>query len=656
MKDILKSQSGNIAIAMLLVVIGAMSGVSISSMAVRDTVAAQAELESIQCLHFLRAETYRGQAYLEVAAKTDPNLTGGIRTALRTIPMEGSHFAKTYTMQSQVFRRYTETDAIIVDVGGELHGSVTGASLTEYGIKSLVETKTGIGYVTFGSGNKTLTRKYSELTLLQDTGPVFMYFTDTEVSPNDENVYFYGYDVINGPVHSNTDIKMKQAGGDPTSPYYNSGWPTFLALVTTSGEIVSTPANYTEETVFQGGLIEHYDNYEYPTSMSAIRTYGRNIGGLNHDEDKIIMVDVDGYNVEGWVGTLTTVRRQRKLWPNYPYGYPYALGSEIAINNFTIRDTTWAPLSGVTARNGQSIWAACKLWIQGDFQGFQTWASSDSMLLIGNITYPGTTMGNSPVGNRRDMLGLVSEESIVVKYAHYDPGDSLRYYNNLCADSATDNGIWIYAAMAALGKDVNNRYGDGVFTFEYQHPHGSIPAVKINLPNDVPDAGPILFDWIDLHRNYWPQTTAHAWPSWLDYPWYNPIWPEARPYLERGTINIWGGVNQRRRGYVHRNYYDNEYPSGGVWNPPIDYCGATSSPANAFTIPLFPNPAISVTLQTRHWPGAVGSGVGYKKNYNYDTRMYKTKPPDWPEFKKQGERLPLEQGSWLLKKPPRALI
>ncbi len=69
MINILKSESGNIAIAMLLVVIGAMSGLTMSSIAFRDTMATMAELEDIQCIHFLRTEASRGEAYLKVAAK-----------------------------------------------------------------------------------------------------------------------------------------------------------------------------------------------------------------------------------------------------------------------------------------------------------------------------------------------------------------------------------------------------------------------------------------------------------------------------------------------------------------------------------------------------------------------------------------------------------
>jgi hypothetical protein len=125
----------------------------------------------------------------------------------------------------------------------------------------------------------------------------------------------------------------------------------------------------------------------------------------------------------------------------------------------------------------------------------------------------------------------------------------------------------------------------------------------------------------------------------------------------RGTINIWGGVNQRRRGFVRRNYINqpNNNPLF-IWDVPTDKCGGTSAP-NATTVQLYQNPNVFVTLQGRNYPGANSSAqVGYAKNYNYDTRMYKRKPPDWPEFKKQGEKLPMEQGNWLLKRPPRSLV
>ena len=650
-KNILGNASGNIAIAMLLVITGAMSGITMAGLAFRDTMATMSEMEDIQCVHFLRTEADRGAAYLEIAAKKDPDIIGGIRTPERRIGMSGSDFKKTYIMQSLVNKEKEESDVAVAEVGGHLEASGTGASISYYQVRSLVEGKTGTSDVYYGRKNLSLTRKYGELTLVQDTGPVFMYFTDSELSPNDENVYFYGYDVINGPVHSNTDIRIKQAGGGN-----NDNWPTFLALVTTSGEVISTPETYPEDTVFQGGLIEHYEGYEFPENMNEIKSYGTRIGS-GFSDDRIVMIEINDYNVNGWVGEISHRRAQVPLYPNYPMGYPYPPGSETAINRFPTTDTLWVPLSSVNAHNNRAYWVDSKLWIKGTIRGFQTWASTDTMWLIGDLLYNSTPRGASPETNNRDMLGLVSEKSIIVKYAYMNPEDSVRVHCNMGADAATPvGGIWIYAAMAALGKGKDNRYEDGVFTYEYQHPHGSIPAVKFNPSTDNPDVGPIVFDMIDLHRHYWPQSSAHLWPPELDFPWYNPIWPEANPYCERGTISIWGGINQRRRGYVHRNYYDYEYPSGGLWKPEIDFCGATSVINNPITVQLFQNPPVAVTLYTRHFNGAQGTGTGYKKNYNYDSRMYHTKPPCWPYFKKQGQRLPLEQGSWYLKRPPNALI
>ena len=103
MINILKSESGNIAIAMLLVVIGAMSGLTLSSIAFRDTMATMAELEDIQCIHFLRTEASRGEAYLKVAAKRDPETVGGVRTPERRIGMRGSDFKKTDVKELQQY-------------------------------------------------------------------------------------------------------------------------------------------------------------------------------------------------------------------------------------------------------------------------------------------------------------------------------------------------------------------------------------------------------------------------------------------------------------------------------------------------------------------------------------------------------------------------
>ncbi|MDY0151286.1 MAG: hypothetical protein RBS43_03335 [Candidatus Cloacimonas sp.] len=647
MIKILKNEGGNIALAMLLAVVGMMSGLSIASMSLRDTIASQAELESIQGLHLLRAETFRGQSFLETAAKVDPGLGGGLRTPLREVPITGSNFAKTYTMQSQITRTKVESEGLGISLESGQDISVsTGAGENQYLVRSLIETKTGVGQVAYFSNNKSIVRKYSELTVIQNTGPIFMYFSDNEASPNGTNVYFYGYDVINGPLHSNTDIRMKKLGGGD-----NQGWPTFMAQVTTCGEVISEPAQYPRDQVFRGGLIENFSNYEFPTSMQNVRLNGTLVGPASYDPKRIVMVDVDNRGYGGFIGDVGIPRRVfADVWPDYPY-HPYSADTPPSYrNNFMVSDTTWSVLGGGSC-GGRSNFVNSKLWLKGTFGGFQTWGAADTLYLIGDILLNGTPSPQNPYPqNRSDMVGIISEKSILIKYGYRDPQDSLRIHTNMGSDS-NQGGIWIYAALAALGDGNGNSHYDGVFTFEYQHPHGSVTSQLLT----VPDGEPIVLKWIDLHRNHWPPTSGNPWPAWLDLPWYNPLWPERQPYLERGTINIWGGVNQRRRGFVHRNYYDSEWPSNGAWNPPKDYCGATSAP-NSFPVQLWWDPNYILNLQTRDWPGAAGSGTGYKKNYNYDVRMYKKKPPDWPEFKKQGQKTPMEQGNWLLKRPPRSLI
>ena len=138
MKNILGNAGGNIAIAMLLVITGAMSGITMAGMAFRDTMATMSEMEDIQCVHFLRTEADRGAAYLEIAAKKDPDIIGGIRTPERRIGMSGSDFKKTYIMQSLVNKEKEESDVAVAEVGGHLEASGTGASISYYQVRLLL--------------------------------------------------------------------------------------------------------------------------------------------------------------------------------------------------------------------------------------------------------------------------------------------------------------------------------------------------------------------------------------------------------------------------------------------------------------------------------------------------------------------------------------
>ena len=629
MFHLLTCQRGNISVALLLAVIGIMSGLTMSSMAMRDVVTFQWDYEEVASLHFLRSEATRGQRILEMQGYVD----GELMTPQRSIQVQSSNMKKTFLLQSKILNN-AFTAVTDVSVGGNV------ATNQGFVIKSLINARRGFGQSAFATANTSIVRKYGEFYLRKQRYSEFMYFTDTDESTNGTPVYFYGPDVIHGRVHSNSDIWLKQAGGGS-----NQGWPTFYDLVSTSGHFQSIPAVIPYEDVFLGGWLEEYRKYEYPTEMNSIRANGLKVGPLNYDPKNIVWVVGAGTSYSMMLGVVSDPELELfKVFNPYP-AVPLP-EDPLFSNRVAMKDTTWTLASGGGVTN-QSVFVNNKLWISGVFGSRQTWGTCDTMMLVGDITLVNTNSGEAPDSptsmNHSDILGLVSEKSILIQYGYRDPVDSLRYHPNCGPDGTSgtpdQTGINIYAALCALGDGGGDPHKDGVFSFEYQHPHPSVPAIM---------AGTTLWDYIDLHRRRYPQTTTNPWPPNIDYPWYNPLWPERQPYLERGHINLWGSVAQRRRGFVHRNLLDSEYQTNGVWNIPIDACGGSSN-VNIM------DPVLNIPLNTRNYPGATGGGTGYKKNYHYDTRFYTMAPIDFPEVNLQGGDAPMRSDTWLLKRPPRSL-
>lgn len=414
-------------------------------------------------------------------------------------------------------------------------------------------------------------------------------FLNSIQNSNGGATYFTGQDVFWGPVYANSGIYIRQAGGGT-----NSGWPTFLAPVISTNTIMSQGSPLPDDQIFLGGKVENAPTLEMPDT-EYIRQAATLVGTPEYDPDLIVMVTVHGSTYSIMEGRLSTPEIQHAyVYEPYPAN---PLGDPLFRNTFMVRDTLWT--FGIPDGNCSEInFTPNKLWIRGNFSGNQTWCSGDTIMIIGDITLAGTAPGTDPAQepiNNVDKVNLIAEKSILLKYGFKDPIDSLRYHP-LCR--ADNDPVQIYASLYALGDGGADYRKHGVFSFEYQHPHPSVPAVRL---------GTTLWTWIDLHRRRFPQTSAAHWPANIDYPWYNPLWPESKPYLERGTVHIWGSINQRSKGYLHRSLVDTEVvnPSNDWWIEG-DMCGGTS----AVNIT---DPVLNMPLYTQNYPGATGGGIGYKK-------------------------------------------
>ncbi|MFC1898583.1 T9SS type A sorting domain-containing protein, partial [Candidatus Cloacimonadota bacterium] len=496
----------------------------------------------------------------------------------------------------------------------------------------------------------------------------FGYFTDKESSENEDGgleasvIKFWGSDVLRGPVHSNSDIYIQQAGGGN-----NDGWPVFHGLVSTAGRVRVFPGGMLAvesspvDQIFRGGLRESVNDIvelELPTTAEEIRQNGTPINVNNAD---IIYLKIENNLIYVMFGDIVDLGvHEFDVYTWFPHeadaveavlgigGNWYEDSNQIYTNQTALYDTVWATGPTIYFAN-ESFWIeGAELWIEGCIEGKLTIGCEEDIYLTGDITYANTSPGDEPDDpidyNMTDYFGLVTESKIFIKYKHKDPFENMELRDDNCND------IILYGAFAAIGEADTLVYGemachyDSQFTFEYQHPHGSTPNFWSLNPYTLEDT---LFTYIDLHKfifppdqtllpeiagfnlhgndpvvygtcGYpyehapyylsYPNNNAHfyAYPYGTDYPWYNPVWPESAVDLimERGVVNIFGSLVQRRRGYVHRSGYDYyNHPSfNHEWEMENYHFGSL------------------------HYP------TGYGKEYNNDSRFKLNPPLDFPNF------------------------
>jgi len=344
---------------------------------------------------------------------------------------------------------------------------------------------------------KSPVKRYSERLIKNRSLAEYQYFTNIEASENADGgtaaamVSFYGADDMYGPVHSNDNIWIQDSGG----------WPTFHSMVTTAewimdketGEraIYSAPM----DQIFLGGYAEEVPSIIFNPTAELIRENGLPLGDDDTDIVYVVLsngsfdarfgaietVGVDTFGVYSWFPHNTTLANN--VVTNG--GNWYEDSEHIWTNYITVHDTTWTEGTSFTVTD-ESVWVnEAELWIEGSVHGAQTWGSADTIFIVGDITYEGTASGppDDPDNyNLTDYFGLVSENKILIRYKHKDPFNDMEISDENCND------VLLYGAYAAIGAGDESIHGemychyDGIFTFQYQHPHGSTPDFTAHSP------------------------------------------------------------------------------------------------------------------------------------------------------------------------------
>jgi hypothetical protein len=588
------------------------------------------------------------------------------------------------------------------------------------------------------TGTRSPVISQTESLSLRSSLALYQYFTDNEISDITDDpdgpgsrVRFYGGDRLDGRVHSNSNIWIRNAPGSPNVNPQAPGWPLFKAPVTTAGKIRIMVSNDScrpwgsgdpMEDIFQGGFEEDvppiiYDPDAREIKRNGVSPFGETSAGLD-----LVVATIDHGAVSLEIATFHTrvdtitvfTQFPCRIEPNLPFG------RSRWTNNVTFTDTLW--LAGpVLNLNNRSAWIPSTIWVKGDVAGSMTIGSAGDAFIIGHISYAGTNLGTRPDGydlngnpvpgiNTRDYFGLVSESSIYIKYKYKNrAGETIAYPMSV----GPSGNVYLYGAFSAQGvRDPAlgefDYKAEGVFSFEYQHPHGSPTPYVGRHPfwhdsqDDRPCADgcegfgtPFLWKNIDMRRFQFPPSLVgpgpqdwRRWPGghyqpntgrgWAEepnqspalgywgsycYPGYNPVGPErhagATPLFPGGGHD---SVSMGRFGDGVR-FTDITYLRGNLWvfgsiaQRRRGFIRRSGSGGNDNPDQGAWNPDRYVFGSTRPSVADQNFATGYEKRYYYDERFVYVQPPDFPEVYQgslAGQMSAFHQSAWNFRVPPRS--
>ena len=510
MRKILNNNKGGlflISTAVIIAMVSLISTFNIILLVRGDSLNLSYQLDKIQEELLLRSESSRSR----IAIGVNENFN----FLPRIVKMTNGDFASTYTIQTSIDNT-------------ELENFMGFPTAKAKAIRSLPTSKRRNSQAKVF---ESPIRRYSEKLLRNESLAQYQYFTDIECSENCTSeseddcdvVKFWGGDEFHGKVHSNDNIYCQQQY-PPNPTFDNEGWPLFHDPVSTAKQFMKwptlSPMTYGEkQQVFQGGWTEYEGEGGHiifnPTAddiqTNGVRPFDPSM--------EIVYVKISGSTYESWYGDVEFVEVDSfgvySWYPTNTNGTNYVVenggnwyedSDHIWTNRIPIYDTTWIPGPPGNVSNN-SVYVESELWIEGVVGGKQTWGCADTIFIVGDITYSGTDPGDPPdeedTMNYSDYFGLVSEKKILLRYKHRDPDTNIVMDHN-CYD------VVLYGAYAAIGSGIGNEFNelschhDGIFTFQYQHPHGSTPDFWAHSPYLIEE---YTIRMIDTGNDGWNDST-----------------------------------------------------------------------------------------------------------------------------------------------------
>jgi hypothetical protein len=210
----------------------------------------------------------------------------------------------------------------------------------------------------------------AEIYLRKDSFSRYSYFTDSEISPGGQNVFFIWSDVLSGPVHTNGRFNI-------------AGDPTFNGFVS-SPEMWNGWSGTTNDPNFDGGSDFNAETRDPPSSLE--------------------------------LSTLKNSASANGLTLNTDVELEFLPGEEVRIretDSGTEYTISLTPYNGVISSDS-------KISLKGTVDGQYTVHSTENIEIIGDIVY-----NDNPIDNpdSSDLLGIVSEKNVIInKDAHQANG------------------------------------------------------------------------------------------------------------------------------------------------------------------------------------------------------------------------------------------